>query len=63
MGYRGGSEYRMPLPEFTRAYLNIEKRCLSKGQPFTEEDAMRILIKESQYIDFEEVKPETKLLL
>lgn len=58
MGYRGGAEYIMSRSVFQSEIL---RRRLDI-QPIDYDKILQIFIRESQYIDFEEVKPPPLLL-
>lgn len=58
MGIRGGVEYRVNRWDFEKVYMN---RRVKLGRDLTPEEAYKLCILESQYVDFEEVK-DIKLL-
>lgn len=60
VGRRGGTEYTMDLTEFKKECLRAERTL--KGRPLTAEHVLQIVKRESQYVEFEEVKPEVKAL-
>ena len=60
MGIRGGIEYRVSLWDFEKVYM---RRKLILGRDLTPEEAYKICIIESQYVDFEEVKTSKLSLL
>lgn len=58
MGYRGGTEYTMSRSVFQSEIL---RRRLDI-QPIDYDKILQVFIRESQYIDFEEVKSSPLLL-
>lgn len=60
MGIRGSSEYTVNLWDFQKAYM---RRRVELGRDLTPEEAYKICIIESQYVDFEEVKTSKLSLL
>lgn len=63
IGVRGDREYRVGIWEFQRQEDKFHKQ---HGRRWNEQEALEHCIKlgivQSQYVDFEEVKPEIKLL-
>lgn len=63
IGVRGGLEYRMNRNEFMRLYLRHETLLHSKGKKVdVMKEVLRLMMIESEYIDFEIVQPDIKLL-
>lgn len=64
IGFRGGSEYRVSIWDFERQQDKFQR---DHGRRWNETEALEHCIKlgiiQSQYIDFEEIKDEQKLLL
>lgn len=58
-GVRGGPEYRIDMHRFNKIYTQLQVQL---RRQLTPEEVFKLCVKESQYVDFEEVKPETKLL-
>lgn len=58
MGFRGGKEYRMNSRDFNREILRLRLDL----RPDNYEKLIEIVIRESQYTEFEAVKPEILML-
>ena len=56
VGYRGGSEYTMDLNDFKKEVL---RQCLDLMNPIDPKYVLKLVMRESQYIDFE-IVPEEK---
>lgn len=53
VGYRGGSEFSMDLTEFKKEVL---RQCLDLMNPIDPKYVLKLVMKQSQYIEFEEIR-------